>query len=123
MSVIFHSYKKQVQNAKQDAIDKALEIIGGKAETYAKKMCPVGTPESTGIPGYVGGRLKNSITHVQYDDHTEAIGSNVEYAPYVELGHHTVSGSFVPGKHFLRMAAENHTDEYRAVVEQCMKGI
>lgn len=110
MSVIFTSHAKEALSAEQAARDKALEIIGGKAESYAKKLCPVDT-----------GNLRNSITHQQYDDNTEVIGTNVEYAPYVELGHHTKSGSFVPGKPYLRPAAENHTAEYKAIIQAVMK--
>lgn len=91
----------------------ALEVIGGKAETYAKKLCPVGTPESTGIKGYIGGTLRNSITHQQYDEDTEVIGSNVEYAPYVELGTRKMKA-----RPYLRPAAEDHTTEYKAVVKR-----
>lgn len=113
MSVVFISHAKDVLSAEQAARDKALEIIGGKAESYAKKLCPVDT-----------GRLRNSITHQQYDENTEVIGSNVEYAPHVELGHHTAGGggvNFVAGKAFLRPAAENHTAEYKKIIEQAMK--
>ena len=74
-----------VLSALNGAAARALEIIGGKAEMYAKLLCPVGTPESTGKPDYRGGTLRNSITHQRVDDKTVAIGSNVEYAPYVEL--------------------------------------
>ena len=45
----------------------------------------------------------------------------MEYAPYVELGHHTSGGKLVEGKPFLRPAAENHTAEYRQVIENVMK--
>ena len=107
MAVIFKSYKKQVQDAVQQATDRALEICGGKAETYAKRLCPVDT-----------GNLRNSITHQQYDDHTEIIGTNVEYAPFVCLG--TVKMAPRP---FLRPAAENHVSEYNAVFESELKKI
>ena len=45
---------------------RAAEIVGmdrgaDEAKKIAKQLCPVGTPESTGIPGYVGGSLKASI--------------------------------------------------------------
>jgi len=110
MSVTFISHAKDVLSAEQKARNKALEKIGGKAESYAKKICPVKT-----------GRLRNSITHQQYDDSTEVVGTNVEYAPYVELGHHTSGGTFVAGKPFLRPAAEGHTAEYKNVIESVMK--
>lgn len=101
MSVTFISYKKEVQDAVQAATDRALEICGGKAEGYAKRLCPVDT-----------GNLRNSITHQQWDDKTEIIGTNVEYAPFVELG--TVKMGARP---YLRPAAENHAAEYKQVFQ------
>ena len=105
MSVIFQSNAKEALSGMAKAKARALEMIGGKAESYAKKLCPVDT-----------GRLRNSITHAQYDENTEVIGSNVEYAPYVELGTHKMAA-----RPYLRPAAENHTAEYKAIVEKCMK--
>ena len=105
MSVVFISHAKEALAAENAARNKALEIIGGKAEGYAKKLCPVDT-----------GRLRNSITHQQYDESTEVIGTNVEYAPYVELGTHRQKA-----QPYLRPAAENHSNEYRQVIETTMK--
>lgn len=106
MSVTFISHAKDVLSGMAKAKQQALEVIGGMAESYAKKACPVDT-----------GRLRNSITHAQYDENTEVIGTNVEYAPYVELG--TVKMSAKP---FLRPAAENHATEYKAVIQSFMGG-
>lgn len=111
MSCTFTSYKKDVLSAEASARAKALEIIGGKAESYAKKLCPVDT-----------GRLRNSITHQQYDESTEVVGTNVDYAPYVELGHHTKGGGHVAAKPFLRPAAENHSAEYKRIIKAVMSG-
>lgn len=69
--------------AKNEAIQKALEMIGLQAEGYAKLLCPVGNAISTGIEGYHGGTLRNSITHTteRTDEGDSAvIGSNIEYA-------------------------------------------
>jgi HK97 gp10 family phage protein len=54
----------------------------------AVSLCPVGTPESTGKPGYVGGTLRSSLTwEVVRDDGLSAkVGTNVFYGPFVELG-------------------------------------
>lgn len=57
-------HTKNAVDAKDEAIKRALEIIGAKMEGYAKALCPVGTPKSTGIEGYMGGTLRNSITYV-----------------------------------------------------------
>ena len=81
----FHSNVSDVLAHKAAATARALEKMGGRAETHAKEICPVGTPESTGIPGYIGGTLKNSITHKKQDSETMLVGTNVQYAPYVEL--------------------------------------
>lgn len=60
---------------------RALERIGLEAEGYAIDLAPVDTS-----------RLRNSISHV-VDGNTVYIGTNVEYAPYVELG----TGKYYPG--------------------------
>ena len=48
---------------------RALEIIGGKAESYTKALTPVDT-----------GALRNSFTH-SVDGNKVTVGSNIEYAP------------------------------------------
>lgn len=108
-NVKFVSNVSTVKSALQAKKNMALEIIGGKAESYAKKLCPVDT-----------GNLRNSITHQQYDDNTEMIGTSVEYAPYVELGHRKPNGGHVAPKPYLRPAAENHSEEYKAILKSVM---
>lgn len=60
-----------------------------RIESAAKQLCPVGTPESTGKRGYRGGRLRQSITW-ELGANSEGlyvdVGSNVEYALFVEMG-------------------------------------
>ena len=118
----FESHVPEVLSATATAAERALEKMGGTAETYAKKACPVDT-----------GRLKNSITHKMDGKDTVYVGTNVEYAPYVELGHDQEVGryveaigarlvaSHVDGKPFIRPAVENHADEYRKIVENEFK--
>ena len=93
-------------SALESAVQRGLEIIGGKAETYAKELCVVDT-----------GNLRNSITH-QTDpaEKAVAIGSNVEYAPYVEMG-----TSRMKAQPYLRPAATEHTDVYKQIFESCFK--
>ena len=92
-------------NALPQQIEVALEAIGLQAEGYAKLACPVDT-----------GRLRNSISHAT-DGDAVYIGTNVEYAPYVELGTRKMSP-----RPFLEPAASNHGAEYRAIAEQYLKG-
>ena len=119
MAYEMRSNIEAVKEASDDAIKRALEIIGGTAEGYAADLCPVDT-----------GNLRNSITHEMKDEHTVAIGTNVEYAPFVELGHHQQPGRYVPAigkrlvndyvkpKPFLRPAIENHIREYQTILER-----
>lgn len=81
----------------------ALTAIGATAETYAKKATPVDT-----------GRLRNSISH-SVDGEAAYIGSNVEYAPYVELG-----TSRAKAHHMLQKAATEHSAEYKRLAEDAV---
>ena len=67
---------EQVVDGIKSAIGAALEEIGLLAENYAAKKCPFDT-----------GNLRGSITHeVDTAGNAVYIGTNVEYAPYVEFG-------------------------------------
>ena len=94
---------RQFEEAMDDAVLAALEEIGLAAERFAKRETPVDT-----------GRLRNSITHA-LDAGTDSvyIGTNVEYAPYVELG---VRGR--KGKKMLTRAAQEHKDFYEGILKK-----
>lgn len=96
----------EVLMAKQSAVNIALEMIGIEAERYAKEYCPVDT-----------GRLRNSITHTQGGKETEFIGSNVEYAPFVEAG-----TSRMKARRFLQRAIFDHMTTYKEIAESCLRG-
>lgn len=96
----------------------ALEIIGGKVEGYAKDLAPVGTPESTGIAGYLGGSLRDSIRHDVEGDSVniraggvDGIYRTVDYAGYVELGTYKMQA-----QPYLTPAVEDHMDEYEQIL-------
>lgn len=95
---------EEVKSAMTSALARALEKIGLVAEGYAKRLCPVDT-----------GRLRNSITHAD-DGEAEYIGTNVEYAPYVELG-----TSRTRAQPYLKPAVVDHSDEYKKIVEAEMQ--
>lgn len=138
--VVDKNNSEEVERALGHAIERALTMIGMKVEYYAKHLCPVGTSESTGKKGYRGGTLRNSITY-QVDTKAEevAIGSNVEYAPYVELGTgpyfntppqweqfgskkgSSIRRSYVKPRPYLRPAIEEHIDLYKRIIEDEMR--
>ena len=104
MSYTYKDNTAEVLSALERAKKRGLEAIGLTAEGHAKKETPVDT-----------GRLRNSISHAT-DDEAAYIGTNVEYAPYVELG---ARGR--PGVHMLQRAATEHTDEYKKIMEDALK--
>ena len=104
MSYTFKDNSAEVLSALERAKKRGLEAIGLTAEGHAKKETPVDT-----------GRLRNSVSHTT-DDEAAYIGTNVEYAPYVELG---ARGR--PGVHMLQRSATEHTDEYKRLMEDSMK--
>lgn len=94
-------------DALSEQIEQALIAIGLTAETYAKRDCPVDT-----------GRLRNSITNaVETGEQSVYIGTNVEYAAFVELG-----TSRMKPRPYLKPAATEHTAEYKSLAEQALKG-
>lgn len=114
----------------ESACLRALEECGQTAEGYAKLLCPVDT-----------GNLRNSITH-QVDEGEPAvyIGSNSEYAAFVELG----TGKYYPGgrptpwvyqdakgqwhlthgqraQPYLKPAVADHVQTYRNIIKDELK--
>ena len=139
MSVQITDNSAEVLAGLERAKARTLEIIGLKAEGYAKKLCPVGTVESTGIKGYRGGTLRNSITHT-VDGDVLSVGSNIPYSAYVELGtgpHFEpppdwetftskrgsgVGRGYVKPRRYLQPSIEEHKDEYKTIAENELKG-
>lgn len=132
MNVKFNDNSAEILAAMHEAALRALEECGLVAEDYAKKLAPVDT-----------GNLRNSITHSVDDSELSVyIGTDVEYAPYIELGTgiyaeggdgrptpwvyqdaqgnwHWTRGN--PAKPFLKPAVADHQKTYRAIIEGEMK--
>lgn len=99
---------KDFKRASKEAIERALEEIGMKGENYAKLNLYPGH-------GFDTGHLQGSITHDK-EGLTVIVGTNVEYAPYVELG--TSKRSPIT---FLAPAIEEHIPEYQDILEKHLK--
>ena len=130
MDVKFIDNSEEIKDNMKNALLRALEKIGMTAEKYAKRLCPVDT-----------GNLRNSITHrVDEGEPAAYIGSDTEYAAYVELG----TGKYYPGgrptpwayqdakgnwhwtagnkaQPYLKPAAANYAAQYLKIVEDEMK--
>ncbi len=107
------SHKDDVIKELGDKLQGALELLGLAGEDNAKleiTKLVYDTPES---PNYKRtGNLRNSLTHTDNGKDTVYIGTNVEYAPYVEYG-----TSKMPPRPYLKSALENHFDEYEDIVK------
>lgn len=119
------------------AVLRALERCGMQAEGYAKDLAP--SPGKTGT-----GALRNSISHtVDEEEHAVYIGTNSEYAAYQELGTgkykeggggrptpwayqdekgnwHWTKGN--PARPYLKPAVADHTQTYKNIIEDELKG-
>ena len=116
----------QVGEAFRAACLRALERCGMEAEGYAKDLAPVDT-----------GRFRNGISHAVSEDEMAAyVGTNVSYAPYVELATgiyadggrptpwvyqddagnwHWTRGN--PAQPFLAPAVKNHAQTYSNIIK------
>lgn len=139
------SHREEVIDAKEQAIDQGLEMIGLLAERYAKeelsKPWTHKTPNKLGEtfrPTVDTGRLRGSITYATHNSHSSGqspaesadysthrrpkrgemvIGTNVEYAPHIEFGTSRM------GAHpYLRPAIYTHLNEYKEIILSCLKG-
>lgn len=96
---------EQVKECLKDAIEKALVLCGEEAKGYAKKLCPVDT-----------GNLRNSIDYDVLDD-TMQVGTNVEYASFVELG-----TSRQKAQPYLKPAIADHASKYQTMIKEELGG-
>lgn len=132
-----------------EKIGLALELMGEVVEGYAKDDCPVDTGllrnsithavsgQGTSVTSYHADRGSTGkaatsagagtvrvgrYSGVVGDPNDKAcyVGSNVEYAPFVEFR----DMSHQVGKaHFLRDAGQNHIDELRDVAQKTLKSL
>ena len=127
MAFEFKDYSDEVLEAFDEACLRALERCGKQAEDFAQELCIYDTSN-----------LKNSITHRVIDSEPAAyIGTDVEYAGYIEFGtgHYSTIGGGTPKTHwaymgddgkwhigkprkaypFLKPAVANHVGTYRNI--------
>ena len=137
MPVTFNDYSDEVLEEFDDACIRALERCGNQAEGYAKDLAP--------SPGKRGtGNLRNRISHkVDKSEPAAYIGTNVEYALYLEFGtgRYSSTGGGTPkdkwfyigddGKWhigrpqkpqpFIKPAVADHVQTYKNIINDEMK--
>lgn len=94
--------------AMRSSILEGLEEIGIDCEGIASENAPYDT-----------GRLSASITHaIDANEPAVYVGSNLFYAPYQELGTSRGYKGWNGGKGFLRPAATENAERYRAIMKK-----
>ena len=133
MSVTFTDNSAQYLAELNTATKAALEAVGNQAVSHAKQNV-------TAAGRIASGTMRDSISHKVQGD-TVYIGTNVSYAIYNEMG----TGVYIAGGrkspwaykdaegnwhwtrgmrpiHFLKNAAANHIQEFRAIILKYLKG-
>ena len=104
----FTSNVNDILSALEKGKCNALTAIGSSAETHTKDNITADDLIDTG-------RLRNSISHA-VDGEAVYIGTNVEYAPYLELGTKKIAAH-----HYLKRAVTEHKDEYKNLTVQAIQ--
>ena len=104
----FTSNVNDILSALENGKRNALTAIGATAETHTKENITADKLVDTG-------RLRNSISYA-VDGESAYIGTNVEYAPYLELGTKKITAH-----HYLKRAVTQHQDEYKKLTAQAIK--
>lgn len=134
-SVKIDSHIDEVMDATNEQIEAALEAVGHQAVSHAKSIVTAKGRVATGA-------LRNSISHqVEAGEKAVYFGTNIEYAIFNEYGTgiyadgggrqspwsyqdskgnwHRTSG--MPPIHFIRDAASENAEEYKAIIEQYLR--
>lgn len=113
MAVSFEMKTNNTQQLLDELREKkeaALDAVGQAAETQAKLNLE-NDPRRVDT-----GTLRGSIGHALADEDTMCVGTDVEYAIYVELGTLKMSPS-----HYLKRSVQDHADEYMNVIKVHME--
>ena len=104
----------EVLVAKNEAVLKAMKAISMKAEGYAKKSLTDSGAVDTG-------RLRGSVTG-EYDGNGVQVGTNVEYAFYVEEGTYDKGNpKGMKPRPYIRPSIADHVDEYQAILKRILE--
>lgn len=117
---VFRSNRSNVLKAVKSAIDVGMEAVAAQGEANAKHEITVLVYDTPPSPSYVRtGALRNSIAHKYVSsENTAYIGTNIEYAPYVEFG-----TSKMRERPFLRNACSKYTKQYQSILENALKNL
>lgn len=101
-------HSQEVMDALANAIDRGLDAIGEAAVGHAKDIIVEEGRVDTGT-------MMNSIDFGKGEDFV-AIGTNVEYAPYQELGTSKIKPAY-----FLTRSVRDFLTEYQSIMKESLE--
>lgn len=108
---------KLKKNVQMSDVKRVVRKNGSKLQKKAQKNAPVGTPQSTGIPGYVGGTLKRSIRlDITDGGMTAEVEPTAEYAAYVEYG-----TRFMNAQPYMRPSYNQQKEKFKSDMKKLVR--
>ena len=108
---------KLKKNVQMSDVKRVVKANGAALQEAAQRKAPVGTPQSTGIPGYVGGTLKRSIVLEIWDGSlTAEVEPTAEYAAYVEYG-----TRFMNAQPYMRPSYNQQKEKFKSDMKKLVR--
>lgn len=108
---------KLKKNVQMSDVKRVVRKNGSELQKKAQKNAPVGTPQSTGIPGYVGGTLKRSIgLDITDGGMTAEVEPTAEYAAYVEYG-----TRFMNAQPYMRPSYNQQKEKFKSDMKKLVR--
>lgn len=128
-NVVLEDNSDYVKALKDELAEQALIQIGDAVQRGATLMCPTDTGRLKASINYAthtkigdtdkakNSKAKDSKPRGQVEEGSVYIGTNVEYAVYVEMGHTTPSGKHIEAKPFMQQGVKNKIGEVQEILK------
>lgn len=108
---------KLKKNVQMSDVKRVVKANDAALQEAAQRKAPVGTPQSTGIPGYVGGTLKRSIVlEIRDGGLTAEVEPTAEYATYVEHG-----TRFMNAQPYMRPSYNQQKEKFKSDMKKLVR--
>ena len=114
----FISHRAEKDRALEHAIDIGMEAVAQEGEANAIREVTRLVYDTKPSPRYIRtGDLRKSLSHKYVKSEKAAyIGTNLEYAPYVEYGN-----QYVNERPYLRNAGRKYRDQYNQIIKDALR--
>ena len=108
----------EIQQAFENALNRALDAIGEAAVENAQERLEATVYSQTGLPYQLTGNLRESIKKQSaYAEKQVVVGSSLVYALGIETGTHRKKGAV----HYLQNAVSAHNDQYKKIAIESLE--